>query len=412
MPRFLILTLALLCAAALNAETYSLTQLIDQGLMNSATVRAQELTLDNNKSTVSSAYLDILPDATASARAYNVDANDRYSAGIGISRSISLDEPTYFNIRTSRLDRKNAELTLQNTRKQVVYDVFDQYLSVLQAQKTLEIDRQNLQVQTSIYEQTQIQNRIGRKTDLDLQQSEIDMLDAQIAVQDDESTLRKARENLFRYIGIEDQGFDLAEAELVTTQPDAQFAEPISITKQRNSLQSSKLSLLQSKIQFLPTTSLGFSYDYSNDTGRGKDWFKSDEFADTWTVSLSFSYPLFSFLEHGEAYRRMSRSAEIQQVELNDDLRQVKLEHTQMLRDWETSKQTYDLSLRKKSLAGESLAKAQEEYNLGRLSLIDLDKSRVASLESQKTANERFYTLLRVQEQVNLLLSRPVLGKY
>jgi outer membrane protein len=413
MPRFLAMALlTALLVPALHCQTYTLEQLIDKGLQQSTSIHKQELTLTNSNSLVRSAYQEILPDATASAYGANTDGDKRYNGDLSISKSISLDEPTYFDIKTARLERQNAKLTLQATRKQVAYDVFTQYLDVLNAQKTLHIERQNLELQTSIHDQTQIQNRIGRKTELDLRQSEIDLVDARIGVQDAQSNLRKLRENLFRYLGVDDEGFDFTETDLTPASPDSTFSDPIAVIKQKNEIQSAGYLLRQSKLQFIPNTSLSFSYDYSNTGDQAGDIAKLGDYDDSYTLMLKFSYPLFSVLNHGETHRRMVRSLTIQQADLADNLRQAEIQQRQLLRDWSSSRETYDLAILKKDLSEANLTKAQEEYRLGRLSLIDLDKSRITSLESQKTLNERYYALLRSQEEVNLLLSRPILGKY
>ncbi|NQV17625.1 MAG: TolC family protein, partial [Armatimonadetes bacterium] len=63
-------------------------------------------------------------------------------------------------------------------------------------------------------------------------------------------------------------------------------------------------------------------------------------------------------------------------------------------------------------LAEENLNMAQEQFKLGMISLIDLDRSQLEYRNTQLSFNNRHYSLIRKQEELNLLLSKKILGKW
>jgi len=70
------------------------------------------------------------------------------------------------------------------------------------------------------------------------------------------------------------------------------------------------------------------------------------------------------------------------------------------------------LNEKKLTQAEENLRMAQEKYNLGTLSLIELEQARVNSLDASLSANKIRFQLLKKIQEWNLLNSLPVLGKY
>jgi outer membrane protein TolC len=63
-------------------------------------------------------------------------------------------------------------------------------------------------------------------------------------------------------------------------------------------------------------------------------------------------------------------------------------------------------------LARKNLEKAEEQFKLGLINLLDLDKSRLDYLNAQLNYNKNYYQLFRKQEERNLLLSQKILGRW
>jgi len=55
---------------------------------------------------------------------------------------------------------------------------------------------------------------------------------------------------------------------------------------------------------------------------------------------------------------------------------------------------------------------AQEHFRLGMISLLDLDRSKIDFQNTQLAQIQNNYQLMKKQEEINLLISAKILGKW
>ncbi len=393
------------------AEQYYLDELIELGLERSIEMQKEISSYQNSKSLLRSSYLGILPLAsvTASKSKYIEDDWNRTS-GFSLTKSIYLDEPTYFNIKQSLIDKKNSELALQEATKQIVFNIVSMYLSVLESQKSLEIHTENLKLQNKIYSQILAQFESGEKSILDLKQSKIDLIDYEIAVNEAENNLSKLRKDLFSYLNVQDKEYDFAEPEFEEIESELKFQNNLNLIILKNEIKSSKLSLFQTKLNFFPTLYFSYSYNYNN--ADNEAFFDFDEYDDSQTISLNASYSIFDLLDKRESFSRTARNFKIQKLSFEDTEKNYRNEFSNLQKDVKTLRKSRDLYAEKLELAEENLNMAQEQFKLGMISLIDLDRSQLEYRNTQLSFNNRHYSLIRKQEELNLLLSKKILGKW
>jgi len=120
MKRFI--WLLFLVPFALMAEQYTLDELIDYGLKNSLTIQSSGLTYESIRSNLTSAKLNLLPEISLDLGVRNdfyhpetPKASDlSSSAGFSISKSLSLNDPYWYNFKYAQLDEKRGALDLQS----------------------------------------------------------------------------------------------------------------------------------------------------------------------------------------------------------------------------------------------------------------------------------------------------------
>ena len=244
---------------------------------------------------------------------------------------------------------------------------------------------------------------------MELKQSEISLIDYEIAVNEAENSLMQQRQELFRYLNLEDAGYELIEPEFVIREEVVEYRDNNSLFEKRNSLQSSKLSSFQQLMDFFPTLSLGYHY-YSNSTSQELDDF--DSYDDSYTISLSASYAIFDIFDKRESYLRTSRNLRLQELDLQISEKELKEDLTNLESDIRTLRRSRDLYAEKLELAASNLEMAQEQFRLGMISILDLDRAKLDHLNAQLSYNNRYYELIRKQEEINQTLSLPVLGKW
>jgi outer membrane protein TolC len=408
-----ILLILIILPALVFAQEYTLEQLIETGLDKSYDIQNELANNKNSASYLRSSLYGVLPSVSIYAgKDKNLDAIDpewNASASLSISKSIFLNEPTYYNIHTSILDKKNADLSLDEKRKQIAYYIFSSFLNVLESQKILGIQKKNLELQHKIFNQVKVQYDAGEKSLLELKQSEISLIDYEIAVNEAENSLFKTRKDLFSYLNITDEGYDFVEPEFNISDEKFSFQSNNALLQKKNSLTSSKVRLVQTMMDFLPSFTLSYSvlHNDDNDINAYSDYLRTSN-----TLSISASYDIFNLLEKGEAYSRSKRNLRVRKIDFETSKRDYTIELTNLQNDLKTLNRSYTLYSDKLKLAEDNLNMAQEQYRLGMISLLDMDRAKIDHQNAQLSYNNHHYNLLRKQEEINLLLSSKILGKY
>lgn len=412
--RIKLLLLILLIPFLLISQEYTLDQLIEIGLERSYDIQQENAAYKNYKSYLRSSWLGLLPTASITASTTNLESLEMErvwtkSAGFSLSKNLSLNEPSFYNILTSELSARNSGLSLEGMRKEIAFYVFSQYLYILEAQKDLDIQLDNLELQQRIYDQVQVQYDSGEKALLDLKQSEISLIDYEIAVNEAENSLIQQRQDLFTYLNISDEGYDFIEPEFDISEEEFVYQENYTLIQKRNSIKSSKISLFQQKVDFLPSLTFSFYYQNSSLSDEIDDFSAYD---DSYTLSLAASFDIFDLFEKRESFVRSRRNLEIEELNLENSEQELRSELSNLINDMKTLRRSRDLYLDKLNLAEENLSMAQEQFRLGIISLLDLDRTKIEYQNAQLSYNNRYYELIRKQEDINKTLSRPILNRW
>ena len=411
--KFIIITLILLSFTFCLADNYSLEQLIAIALQNSYESQAAASALKDATGNVRSSYYNLLPSASASLNSdRDFDLNPQEwsnSALIALTKSFSLNDPDLYNIITTKYQHQNAKLSFQNSTKSIAFSVFTKYLDVLENQTVLTIQQKNLELQEKIHQQTTILYENGKKSLLDLRQSEIYLIDYSIAVKDAEINLSKSRNLLFNYLNIPDNGSELESPELSNSLVPGEYSQNIAIQQKLNNIKTRKINLIQQKLDFLPDLALSYTLYQNNDTS----FYDSEKFdRPTNTFTLSASWNIFNLLHKNETYSYLKRDLKLLQLELDIYQKELKNNLTVINQELQNLLLTSDMYQQKLDLARLNLDMAQQQYQLGTIGLIDLDKNRLDLQNAQLSYNSRYYDLIRKNQELNLLLSRQILAKW
>ena len=410
----LLIFFTLLSINRIFAEIYYLEDLINHGLKNSSSIISSQNTIYNTRDNHSNYILDLLPSANYSTSYTNPSSFDSYySSGLSISKSVSLNEPMYFNLKRSNLEKKIVEYSHENLRKKIALDILYNYIDIVQTEKNIIITEENLKLQRRIFQQVKIQYDNDRKTIYDVQQSQIDTLNTYIQLIDLNNSLSKQRENLFFIIKLDDYGYPIQQYDFNIENDDTHVdsqTNSLSIKGSELRLEKSKFSLTQQYLNLYPRLSLSYSWSTSLSNKNFDELFKFNSYKDSGTLSLNLSYPLFNHFEQGLNYRIAKRNfstEELNLIYLKDETNQ---QISQAQRDYERLLKTYELFQQKHSLSKVSLDIAEERFRLGVISNLDLDKARLQYLDAEYQLVNRFYSLIRKQEELKYIKSEKILG--
>ena len=408
--------LLMLLPILLAAQSYTLEELITYGLDNSFSVQKSSLNYESSKSTLNTSKWNLLPNASVTGSvtkdfdpaAQTDDLTN--SAGFSLSKTISLNDDTYFNYLYSSLDTKTAQMKLDQTRKTYAYDVFSAYLKVLSAQKQRSSLEENLQIQTRVWEQSKILLQLGKTTPFEVKQNEIAVLNSNISLMQLDNTIANARKELFALVQMQDEGFPLTELELNVQKeiPAFSIEKNADLSILHQGLKQINLQLKQNKLDDFPRLNLAYNLDR---TVGGAD-FDYDRYNTNHNISLSLSYPLLNIFENSESRTRTKISRQLSQLSIDEKKDQLQRDYDSALRELQYLTRMNELYSEQLAQSREQITQAEERYRLGLIELLELDKTRTSYIETDISYNNNLYSIINKQEEINYLLSEPILGKW
>lgn len=404
-----ILLILLFLPAIIFAQTYELDDLIELGLQNSYEMQTESLNIIDSEANLRSSLYTVLPNVSTSlGKTQNNGTWGDINSGLSISESLYLDEPRFFSIRNAFLTKDNDKLTYEDFKKNIAYNIFKKYINVLQAQKRIEIKQENHKLQQKIREQLQIKFDSGEKSLLELKQSEINLLRSSIDLKETTTSLKQSRTDLFAAVNVEDDGYMLAEPDFETDRNFDSLGKNNEQKRYENFLTSSKLNKVQSLLNLFPTFSLTGSRNYS----------KTDEVLDfpnyesTWSLALGASFNVFGTLDNYENYVKKKHDLRRTEFSIQKYDRDLQISTTKLLENIEAKEVTLKMQKEMMKLAEENLQMAHERFNLGMISLTELDQIQLDFLNSQESYNDIYYSLIDLREQLNLLHSNKILDRW
>ncbi len=411
-----ITVILMLLPLLLAAQSYTLEELITYGLENSFSVQKSALSYQSAKSTLNTSKWNLLPDASVSGGikkdfdlAVNTD-DVTSSAGLSIGKTISLNDAAYFNYLYASLDTKTANMKLEQTRRAYAYEVFSAYLKVLSSQKQRSSLEENLQIQIRVWEQSKILLQLGKTTPFEVKQNEIAVLNSNISLMQLDNTIANARKELFALVQMQDEDYPLTELELNIQKeiPAFNTEKNADLNILNQELKRLNLQLKQNKLDDFPRLNLAYNFDRSVS---GAD-FDFDHYNTNHGLSLTLSYPLFNIGENAESRTRTKISRQLSQVAIEEKKDQLQRDYDSALRELQYLKRMNELYSEQLAQSREQITQAEERYRLGLIELLELDKTRTNYIETDISYNTNLYSIIAKQEEINYLLSEPVLGKW
>lgn len=412
------LLVILLLPLALVAQQYTLDELIEHGLKHSWTMQRSTLSYQSSASNLSTARWNLLPDADLGFKAgYDLHntavpkvSDLSSSAGITISKNVSLNDASWFNYRFATLDESKARLELERSATGYAYEVFSAYLAVLSAQKQLASLTENLAIQTRVWEQSKVLLQLGKVTSFEVKQNEIAVMNSNISIIKLQNTISTNRQKLFGLVLVDDQGFELADLE-----PDKDFLLPEPDTEQISEVQllkadikRSELSQTQDWLNYFPRVNL--AYNFSRNVG-GED-FDFDRYTTSHTVSLNLSYSLWNHFKQSQSAKRANFSLRLAELNLNDRIDEINRQYRILKQELEYLQRLDQLYEEKLNQSRQQIRIAEERYRLGLIELLELDKTRTDYIDADIAFNTNRYDIIAKQQAINYLLSRSLLGKW
>ena len=414
-----IVTLLAIGVSTLCFASHTVYDLIDYGLENSLEINRSAVEQQNSKASLNNSYWDLLPAASISASRFQTNTLDAVpdsssavsnseSASLSLSKSITLNDPNYYSIRTNKIAEKNSELSYLNIRKQLATVIFSKYVSVVQSQENLKTAEKNLEIQQRIYRISEMNYENGNISSYDKQNSELNLLNQEIQVEEYQNNLDELRHNLFSYINLTDDEQELLTPDIIMEIPTITNYENNQLKITKNNLKSQKLSLFQQKLNLFPIPAFTASYSYDN----SYDIFDNDLYEDFLSFGVSVSYNIFNIPNLRNNYLNSKRNFKLSKLALDIEEKDNRAAIDLALLKLEALQKSFNLYERKLTLAEDNFSKAEKQFELGLINLTELETSRVQLFNAHISKNSKYYQFIQKQEDLKFLISDKILGKY
>jgi outer membrane protein len=420
-----------------NRQRLTLNQAVGIALEQNFRVTRSRAQLNSEESRVRQAYGNFMPNLNLSASASQrqqtgpfIFEGQRFTAtqtsttiSSGVNSSVTLFDG-FSNIgvlNQARYNRESADLNVQNTERLVVTNVYNLYFDIFRRQELLRVREENLKRSQAQLERIIESNRVGAVPIVDVYRQQVQVGNEELQLIQAEQNLENAKSDLIFYLGLNPlQDFEFDPAGVPTTITDDAIEAAMQRFADFNELQQRTLArrpdveaaqqrvyaaesnVSSARGNFWPTVNLSAGYNLSG------DGFNTIDESRALSYRLDFSIPLF---------QRFQRSNQVQQAQVQ--LQQIEIEHNELRNQalldirqaylaLETSKKRVDVTRQNIVSAREEQRLAEERYNLGAGTLLDLIIANANLVEAESNSVDAIFSFYLAIRQLDYLIGEEL----
>ncbi|MBI5473206.1 MAG: TolC family protein [Ignavibacteriae bacterium] len=339
--------------------------------------------------------------------------NNNFSAGVDLSYTIFngfAREGNYTSASAAAISSENAAV---RTRQSIVYQVEASYLNVLRNEQLVKVTEENLKRDQRQLERITESNRVGALSRADVYRQQSQVASDELSVITAQNNFDKAKADLLALIGlnvneeyqiadpsitteiaqsdleaasVQAQSFSQLAGKAVTTRPDFVSAQ--------EAVRSAEAGITSARAGYFPSVSAFAGYGYSS-TQLSKI---SDNRSMNWGMNIRWT------LFDGFGTNYAIQSAQVRQknaeLSLQQTERDINVEVKKALLDLEAARKAYDVSLKGVTSATEDRKIAEERYNLGAGTLLDLLIANAGLVNAQANKVNAVYNYIIAKRNV------------
>lgn len=254
----------------------------------------------------------------------------------------------------------------------------------------------------------EVRLEVGTATRSDLLRAELEVGNAELAVLDAESARRSARLQLGRQMGrdeevqpapgaLPDQAPDLPSVEALAER--AERTAPTAVAA-RSTFEARRAASLSSMAAYLPTLRATGGYDW-----QAIEFPPDDR---SWSLRLIASIPVFNGLQRETAVTQARVNARIASARARDAAIGARIAAEDAARELASAERRVEIAGRAVELAREDLRVQEERYQLGNVTILDLQASQLALAEAEVAWVEARQALATSIGQLEAVLGQTI----
>ncbi len=421
----------LVAQESMGQRQLTLADAVAIALDQNVSVRQAQNNMESAQSAVLSAYGSYLPTLSASGnwtrRQTERPASTQFILGVPIpvpaTSSTNSDFSTGLSLGYTLFDGFNREANMNRatsnavaaeqqstrTRQQIVYQVQSAYLNVLRTEQLVKVSEENLKRDQRQLDRISESNRVGSLSIADVYRQQSIVANDEVNLISAQNNFDKAKADLLSLIGTDVGGdysisdasistdisadeleaskglavqFETLRQQAITSRPDYQGA--------RESYDAAESGVTSASSRYWPSIRGSAGYSLS-----GNDYKKMDQKGINWGINISWTlFDGFQTNQNIQAASAQKRNAELTLLQTE---RNISVDVKKALLDLEAARKQYEATEKSLQSATQDRKVAEERYNLGAGTLIDLLTANAGLVNAQ--AN-------RVNATYNYIVSR------
>lgn len=400
-----ILVIALFSTITLSAtqaqEKLSLQQAIQTALEKNISIISAKNSMEIQQSGVLSEYGRLLPSVAATGTwsrngssfdatpliPSGVSARGGTTASLDASLLISNGFSNYFSIDRAQNLAGAQEFDYQQSRQSIALAVHQAYLTVLRNKELMKVNEDNLKRSRQQLSRIEESNRVGAVAKADLFRQQVQTANDELSLINVQNAYENSRYDLLYLLSLDvTKEYDVDDAGVMT---EVERADSLYLREEydyaalvdealaaRPDYQASKLSkeaasnsMSIAKLGHWPSLSLNSGIGYKM---RGGSDFSNYTNSTDWDVALTMRIPIFSGFQVSTNVQTSRLNYELAGQNLEQTKRKVQKEIRTALLSLETARKRMEVSAKNVISAEEDRRIAEERYNLGANTLLDL----------------------------------------
>ncbi len=406
-------------AAAQDVRQITFEEAVQIALQQNVNLRQSENLVDLDARRVFQRQMDFLPDLRFSTNGIRGSGFTQDQAGRNIAFTNSTLSGTFstslnlFNgfadvasLEQARHEYDASALTYDRNRQNVVFAVVDNYLAYISSQERIRIQQENVEAQRQQLAQIEEFVNVGARPISDLYQQQAAVAQAEFEVLNAQRQAELNKTRLIQVLHLDPFGSYEFEAPSVdeTIQPRNQYElESLllaayqmrpDIRAQEEQILAAREGIRIARSQYYPRVDLnaGYRSNFSPDAEGGL-WDQIDANRGN-NIGFSLSFPIFDRFTRGTNVQQAEVVYRNERLELETLRQDVALQVRQAYLDYLIAEKRVDVAETQLRAAQQALDAAEERYNVGAGTLVELSQARAQFVEAASN---------RAQARVDLL---------
>ncbi|MEX0747656.1 MAG: TolC family protein [Rhodothermales bacterium] len=351
------------------------------------------------------------------------NVNGQFSTGInlfnGFADVASLEQAKYM--------REASEYTFDRTRQDVVFNVINNFLLYVNARERVQIQQENVEAQRRLVEQIEEFVNVGSRPISDLYQQQAAVAQAELQVLDAERTTQLNMTRLIQVLHLDPFGnYEFAAPELDQVAIPRQdydvnlllqnaFEQRADIHAQEETILAAREGIRISKASYYPSINFGGNYRSNFSLNDETSVFDQIDINRGNSIGFNISYPIFDRFSRGTDVQRSEVQYQNALLDLESTRQSVALQVRQAYLDYLTTEKRVQVTEVQERAASQALQAAEERYNVGAGTLVELTQARATFIEASLGLVQARYEMLFQRKLVDYYVGRlnpgePLLG--